>query len=207
MNNKKINDTDLCKLFEFYISDKCPAVFHSYSPEYYNILHPFKNTFRNVLEIGIGNKALMKDLGNIPEIKKRLKKTYEPGASLRAWRDFFINSNIYSIDIDETTLFSEERIQCFHGDQSSKESLLNVVQKINSNLDLIIDDGSHVVEHMILSIETLFPFLNKNGIYIIEDIKFKDLEIFKNLKLNNCKIKYIHDGMWEWDSFVCYEKI
>lgn len=207
MNNKNIPNTELCNLFEFYLSDKCPAVLHSYSPEYYKILHPYKNTFRNVLEIGIGNAPLMRGIKNILEAENKLNKIYKPGASLRAWRDFFINSKIYSIDIDESVLFSEDRIECFYGDQSNKNSLIEVVKKINSNLDLIIDDGSHLIDHMILSIETLFPYLNKNGLYIIEDIKFKDIEIFTNLKLENCRIERVHNPPSEWDSFVCYRKI
>ena len=204
---KKAINTELCELFEFYLSDKCPNIYHSYSPEYYNILNPFRNTIKNVLEIGVGSASIMSNLGNMTNISKSLNKIYKCGASLRAWRDFFINAQIYSIDIDKSVLFEEDRIKCFYADQSNKESLIETIRTINTKLDLIIDDGSHVVGHMILSIQTLFPFLNKNGLYIIEDIRFQDLEIFKNLKLDNCNIKYVHNGTWEWDSFVCYEKM
>jgi hypothetical protein len=38
------------------------------------------------------------------------------------------------------------------------------------NIDIVIDDGSHVQSHMIISFIKLFPYLKENGIYIIEDI-------------------------------------
>ena len=37
-------------------------------------------------------------------------------------------------------------------------------------LDVIVDDGSHVSAHVILSFETLYPSLKPGGIYIVEDI-------------------------------------
>ncbi len=35
--------------------------------------------------------------------------------------------------------------------------------------DVIIDDGSHVTEHQILTAECLLPRLNPGGVYVIED--------------------------------------
>jgi len=35
---------------------------------------------------------------------------------------------------------------------------------------IIIDDGSHVSEHVITSFHTLFPYLANNGIYVVEDL-------------------------------------
>ena len=54
--------------------------------------------------------------------------------------------------------------------------------------NLIIDDGSHIVEHMLLSIKTLSKHLKVGGIYIIEDIQHKDINIFTNLKIDNFEI-------------------
>jgi demethylmacrocin O-methyltransferase len=36
-------------------------------------------------------------------------------------------------------------------------------------LDIVIDDGSHINEHVIASFRTLFPLLAEGGIYAIED--------------------------------------
>ncbi len=37
------------------------------------------------------------------------------------------------------------------------------------SFDIIIDDGSHMNRDVIKSFELLFPLLNDNGIYIVED--------------------------------------
>ena len=37
----------------------------------------------------------------------------KPGASLRAWRDYFENALIYGADIDKNILFKENRINTF----------------------------------------------------------------------------------------------
>ena len=36
---------------------------------------------------------------------------YQPGASLRGWRDFFPNAQILGLDVDASILFEEERIR------------------------------------------------------------------------------------------------
>ena len=55
-------ETELCKIFYKYKSDKCSKINHSYSPEYYNHLNPYRETFTNILEVGIGNDKLMKPI-------------------------------------------------------------------------------------------------------------------------------------------------
>ena len=48
---------------------------------------------------------------------------------------------------------------------------MNPTEKLGqfAPFDLIIDDGNHWWREQILSFKTLFPFLNKGGIYIVED--------------------------------------
>jgi len=59
---------------------------------------------------------------------------------------------------------------------------------------------------MILTFQTLKKYLRTGGIYVIEDIKFKDLEIFKELETDEYKIIHTHSGNLEWDSFVAFIK-
>jgi demethylmacrocin O-methyltransferase len=35
--------------------------------------------------------------------------------------------------------------------------------------DIVIDDGSHINDHVIASFETLFPLLKDGGLYVVED--------------------------------------
>ena len=199
-------NTPLCKLFKEYNADKHPDYRHSYSEEYYSILSPFQKDFKNVLEIGIGTPELMQRY--LPS-----GKVYKPGASLRAWRDFFSNANIYGIDIEKSVLFEEERIKCFYTDQSKSSELIKTLQEISDHnngtplkYDFILDDGSHIIEHMLVTFATLKEHLTIGGVYIIEDIKREDLDIFKNLADDTYQLHYVHDGKDDWDSFVAYIK-
>ena len=45
-----------------------------------------------------------------------------------------------------------------------------MLEKTGGNLDVILDDGSHIPEHQILTFNTLFPSVVPGGIYIIEDV-------------------------------------
>lgn len=92
------------------------------------------------------------------------------GGSLRMWRNFFgKNSLIVGIDIDSNCLeHSGENIEVFIGSQNNKEDIDKIIQKYG-NFDIIIDDGSHINEHVVNSFKWLFPILNDGGIYFIED--------------------------------------
>lgn len=195
--------TELCELFYKYKSDKCPKIFHSYSPKYYEILKDYKESFKYILEIGVGTKEIMVPISGLD---------YQIGSSLRSWRDFFVNSFVFGLDINEDVLFEDKRIKCFYTDQSNSTSLINTIENINEfkskkiSYDLIIDDGSHNIDHMVLTFNTLKKFLCNGGLYIIEDIKLKDLEYFKTLSCDNYEIIYSHDGNFEWDSFLVFKK-
>lgn len=91
------------------------------------------------------------------------------GKSLRMWKDYFYNSNIVGLDIDvKCKNYEEERIKIKIGDQSDDSILFELVS--NYNFDIIIDDGSHIWDHLVKSFEFLFPHLNSNGFYCMEDL-------------------------------------
>ena len=192
--------TELCLLFEKYRADKCPQIFHSYSPLYYEILSDKRYTFKNILEIGVGTKKIMRYTAG---------SEYIPGASLRAWADFFPHANIFGLDIDKSVLFKEDRIRCYYTDQSNSNTLLQTMSEIGEKeMDLILDDGSHKLEHMILSFQTLNKFISKDGIYIIEDIANKNIDPLLNLVDNSSsfKIHTFYRGNKNWDSFIAYTR-
>ena len=198
--------TELCQLFFENGSDKCPQIFHSYSEHYFDILKEFRNTFTDVLEIGIGVPSIMAPI---------VGEKYKIGASLFAWKEFFQESTIYGLDINTESFFDEERIHTFWTDQSNSEHLISTISEIrkfknNQDLkfDLIIDDGSHIVEHMTLTFITLLNFLKPGGIYIIEDIKKKDITYFESFlkKFENIEMIQSFPGNLEWDGFIAVKK-
>lgn len=197
-------ETELCKIFYKNGADKCLKILHSYSPAYNEIFKDHRQEIKSLLEIGVGSKAVMKGI---------VGDAYAPGASLRSWKEYFPNAEIFGIDYDSSVLFQEERISCFYGDQSSVESLNEAIKKIknftrdeNFLFDVIIDDGSHVKNHMVLTYNFLKQFLKPGGLYIIEDIKRVDLNSFIEICDQNMKIEYIHRGINEWDDFVGYRR-
>jgi hypothetical protein len=133
----------------------------------------------NVFECGIGSEN--------PLIPFHFKLSGTPGASLRVWRDYFPQANIYGADIDPSTLFQEDRIKTFQFDQTSKESCEILFSRFdNEFFDIMIDDGFHEFyagsNLFMNSIDKLSP----SGWYIIEDILPRDLkayeEFFRPLK-------------------------
>ena len=165
--------TPLCDLANKYGSDKCPEIKHSYTPVYYELFKDKRETFKKILEIGVGCPMSM------PR-RVRNRPQYRTGASLFMWEEFFPNAQIYAIDVLPECIFKKGRIESFLLDQYKKEDLLGLIEKIGTDIDLVVDDGSHVPEHQVFSCLTLMPLLKKDVFYIIEDVK--QLEITEQLK-------------------------
>lgn len=97
------------------------------------------------------------------------------GGSLEIIRKLFHKeSTIIGVDLYEDKSFLKEDNTANHiifGNQTSQETKNKLISiTANSGIDIIVDDGSHISEDMILSFINLFPLLNENGIYIIEDL-------------------------------------
>lgn len=120
---------------------------HYYTKHYAFHFSPLRHRRLKILEIGV-----------------------EQGASLNTWKAYFPNSMIYGIDILDKRFYNTRRIKTFQGSQADPEFLRHVIQTIGAP-DIIIDDGSHINEHVIQSFQTLFPLMAPNGIYAIEDLQ------------------------------------
>ena len=139
--------TDLAKLYK---TDKWGT--HRYTPHYEASLKHLRKKSFTLLEIGIGG----------------FKKEGSGGASLRMWRDFFPNATIVGLDIIDKSYVADDRIKVYTGDQTDPELLGRIVAE-HPDIKVVIDDGSHVSEHILASFATLFPLLPDDGIYAIED--------------------------------------
>lgn len=126
---------------------------HCYSEEYERHFGPIRRMELRILEIGIGGYS-------IPNAG---------GAGLRTWADYFPNAIVVGLDIEDKRFVMTDRIWFWIGDQSDPQTLITLNEKMGP-FDIIIDDGSHVQEHIQTSFETLFPLLNPAGIYVIEDL-------------------------------------
>ncbi|MDG1697418.1 MAG: class I SAM-dependent methyltransferase [Polaribacter sp.] len=144
------NGKNLNKLGKIYKTDKIGG--HFYTQHYQLHFKKFKYKKINLLEIGVGG----------------YKNPFSGGNSLRMWKKYFPFGNIFSIDIYDKSPIQERKIKIFKGSQVD-DFFLNSVLKETGDLDLIIDDGSHINEHVIQTFKLLFPKLKKGGIYVIED--------------------------------------
>lgn len=146
---------------------------HTYASIYSLLFSHCRDSFKQVLECGIGT--------NDPNLKSNMSKTGMPGASLRVWRDFFPDAQITGIDIDEKTMFEDERIKTFIVDQTDASSIQRFLnQSSGISYDLIIDDGLHEFNAGITLFLEMYSHLNLGGIYIIEDVLMQDLKNYKD---------------------------
>ena len=120
--------------------------------------------------------------GNNPNLKSSMGHDVMPGASLRVWRDYFPNARIIGLDIDKDLLFSEDRIETFYVDQTSRESIMDFLNKASlsesSAIDIVIDDGLHEFHAGRLLFENLIDALSDDGVYFIEDVKQEDVILY-----------------------------
>ncbi len=171
----ELNNSDpLSQLALKYLSDKCPQIKHPFTPYYFELLKDKRKSFKKVLEIGIGYREMALQW-----------RDYRTGASLLMWRDFFPSAHIYGIDVLPQTLYNGRHITSLLCDQTNKDDLYKLTSTIGSDIDLIIDDGSHKTADQIFSCLTLMPIINKDIIYIIEDVSEPD-KIIDALSQYNC---------------------
>jgi hypothetical protein len=159
---------ELKNYLDNYGSDK--ANVHNYHMLYGPLLKK-RAQFQRLLEIGIGT--------NNVEMLSNMGPGGRPGASLRAFRDFLTNAEIYGADIDERILFEEEKIKTYYLDQTHFKSFENLSRIIPSEFDLIIDDGLHSPT---ANINTLLFGLTKikvGGWLVIEDIALDTIPVWE----------------------------
>ena len=185
-NNKQL--TDLMNLFG---SDKGGRNNHHNFASYYSeIFYHKRNDIKNFLEIGLGT--------NDTSVLSNMGSNGIPLASLRAWRDYFKNANIYGADIDKNILKNEDRIETFYVDQTDPITIKEMFKNIGKKkFDIILEDGLHEYNANICFFENAIEYLEPNGTYIIEDVYYKDqdkfIKYFENKKYNFSIIDIFHE--------------
>jgi cephalosporin hydroxylase len=93
------------------------------------------------------------------------------GGSGQMWSKFLgPRATIVGIDIDENCAMHDGlAVRIRIGDQSDKNFLAEIIKEFGIP-DVVIDDGSHQMNHIKASFEFLYPQMQKNSIYIIEDL-------------------------------------
>jgi hypothetical protein len=165
----KVGSTDhalLGDLFTLYGSDK--AITHGYN-DLYSALFANRFVVERVFEIGLGT--------NNVDVLSTMGPTGRPGASQRAFRDFFPSAYITGADIDKRVLFEEDRIDTVYLDQTDLSSFPS--SYASETFDLMIDDGLHAPHANLCSLTYFLPLIKVGGFAVIEDIGAAALSIWQ----------------------------
>ena len=160
IDNDNITPKSLDYLFHEYGSDKA-NIFkpnqhpgHGYSIYYEKKLEIYKNKNLNILEIG----------------------SYA-GASAAAFTKYLPKSKIYCFDVNISNFkYKSENIYVYGIVINNQKKVFKTLNKIFSEqnfskFDLIIDDGSHNLSDILVSLKFFFKYVKNEGLYIIEDYK------------------------------------
>ncbi|SFH09632.1 class I SAM-dependent methyltransferase [Methylobacterium gossipiicola] len=165
-------------------SDK--GTWHSYPLLYELLFESLPATPRSIFEIGIGTNNI--------QVVGNMGATGIPGASHRAWREYFPDAIIYGADHDIGCLFEEKNIHTFFIDQNDLTTI-HRAWSVAPHLffDLIVDDGAHNFEANTLMLDATYERVNPGGLYIIEDIV---------LSLSNLARFDAYFSNRGWDAFI-----
>lgn len=94
------------------------------------------------------------------------------GGSTAVWKRLFPSASVVGIDIKLRRWLkrepSEDVVVYLQGDQTDAARLAEIAAK-HGPFDLVIDDGSHVSDHVAGTLRLLLPHVRAGGIYVIED--------------------------------------
>lgn len=137
-------------LFKYFIENTERQIhkWHHYFEIYDRHFSRFRNTDVVVVEFGVSH-----------------------GGSLQMWKNYFgKDCQVFGIDINSKCKEAEEdQIKIFIGSQNDRQFLKLLSKKI-PRIDILIDDGGHTMCQQIATFEELFNHINKNGIYLCEDL-------------------------------------
>ncbi|HEV2704115.1 MAG TPA: class I SAM-dependent methyltransferase [Steroidobacteraceae bacterium] len=119
-----------------------------YFPIYERHFSWYRNKALTFLEIGVAN-----------------------GGSLAMWQRYFgPMAKIVGIDILPKSKEAEEPgIFVRIGDQSDETFLGSIISEFGVP-DVVLDDGSHTMDHLAKTFNYLYPKMPKNGVYLVEDL-------------------------------------
>lgn len=145
-------------IFDPYINKSKRIKGHGFAKFYEKKLNKYRNEDFSILEIG----------------------TWE-GASIASFLKYFPKSKLFALDKNFKFKFKSKRVKFFNCNINNNENL-NLFRKKFSNkkFRIIIDDGSHFLRDMIISLKFFIKYLSESGIFIYEDFNapkyFKELD-------------------------------
>jgi hypothetical protein len=114
------------------------------------------------------------------------------GGSLDMWKSYFgPKCRVYGVDIrDECKAYAGDRVDIFIGDQADRAFWKSFKAKV-PQVDILIDDGGHLPQQQIITLEEMLPHIKPGGIYLCEDI----------LSVSNAFSAYVYGLMRRLNTF------
>lgn len=93
------------------------------------------------------------------------------GGSLEMWKHYFgPRCQVYGVDTEPACkAYENDSTKVFIGNQGDRNFWKRFKEEVPV-LDIVIDDGSHIAEHQIITFEELFPYLQPSGVFLCEDV-------------------------------------
>lgn len=131
-----------------------PAAFIQKAPRllrfYQRLLFSMEREPRSILEIGV-----------------------KGGGSTAFWKALFPAATVVGMDIKLRwgldAVPSEDGVIYVQGDQTDV-ARLEEIARVHGPFDVVIDDGSHVSDHQVITMRSLLPHVTAGGLYVVEDI-------------------------------------
>lgn len=134
-------------------TDKGPST-HGYTALYHTLFGAKREKVEKVLEIGIFK-----------------------GNSLKMWSDYFPNARVVGVDINpecaKLDFSAFPRVQVIIGDAGQPRTIREVDVALGRDVDLIVDDGSHLGPDIMAAFDAYFFMLRTMGVYVIEDVNLR----------------------------------
>lgn len=93
------------------------------------------------------------------------------GGSLQLWKRYLgPHARIVGIDVNPRCVaYEEDQISIRIGNQADTAFLGAVLEEFGAP-DVVLDDGSHVMQHVVASFGYLYPRTAPDGVYVVEDL-------------------------------------
>lgn len=142
---------------------------HTYDEHYEKWFSPLKDKEINILEIGVSSYG---------------------GGALLAFAEYFTKGTVYGLDNEINIILPEvmkhEKIKIIEGDAYDSK----ITKKLpDIKFDIIIDDCVHNHKSQMIILNSFYPLLKENGIFVIEDVKVPELHLYKDEVVSGMKLK------------------
>jgi len=136
-------------------TDKCSAA-HNYLAFYEHFLAKFRDEKFTLLEIGV----------------------YK-GSGAETWLEYFRFATIVGVDINPSRAKSveHERYIGLQADASNIALMTSIISSYEPTI--LVDDGSHLWQHQLISLAHYAPLVKKSGVFILEDLEVCHGEVYE----------------------------